>query len=152
AKAVLEHLPLDRCLILLSPVSERLFEKNELLSLSVAAESCTPPSRPLTVRKYEFAKDSELVQACLRRKPFVAGELSVRATSPYSVLTSDRFLPGCERETIAAFPIGKGGTIGCLTLHFLNQLPSDMYFQIGERLVEELEGALENVNAVVRKL
>lgn len=152
ARAVIEHLPLDRCLILLSPVSERLFEKNEELCLNVAAESCIPPSRPLAVRKYEFAKESELVKACLRRKPFVVGELSGRTTYPCNVIASESFLPDCARETIAAFPISRGGTIGCLTLHFLNQVPSDMHCQIGEHLVEELENALENVNSVVRKL
>src|SRR5262249_30336542 len=43
-------------------------------------------------------------------------------------------------------------TIGCLTLHFLSQIATDMHFQIGERLVEELESALESANPVVRKL
>ena len=152
AKAVLEHLPLDRCLILLSPVSERLFEKNEILCLNVAAESCTPPLRPLAIRKYDFPKESEPVQACLRRKPFVVGELNDRTGCPYSVLSAESFLPGCARETIVAFPISRGGTIGCLTLHFINQTPSDMHFQIGERLVEVLEGALESASSIVRKL
>ena len=155
ADLVIDHLPVHRCLALVSPLSERLFEKSDFLSLNVAAEGLTPLLKPVMARRYEFPRDSEFAQACLRAKPLVVRDLSSRPAHPLGLAHAENFLADCERETILAFPLGRGGgTIGCITLHFLNQLafPSDLYFQIGEALAIELDRALQSATAIVRKV
>lgn len=155
-KAAVEHLSADRCLVLLSPLSERLFDKSEVLCLTVASEGCAPVLKPVSVRNHEISKDSELGQACLRGKPLVireVRELSARMGGSYG--RSDQFLSDCERESILFVPLVRAGsTAGCLTLHFLNRpVPAvDFYLEVGQALADELAAVLELGSSTVRKV